>query len=601
MSSYLGLYGTSTIDADEVTATDITCENLIVTESIQLPDFVIPDDWIISVSGNKIIDPLYINNIYEKTTGSGISLHNKIKLYDISNTYKVTIQSYQSSDYNLDIPNITQDDEILVANYYQTIFNKDLVAPNMRFVDSFDFTKKMRFDCSGIFSAALRTLIVPDASGTIILDTAIQTLINKTISGLSNTLTNIQASSLPSNVVYTTGAQILVSKSLVDGGTYFLNANDNTIKLQFSVGLGVSNSNLTLVAPPTTGTGNFTDDIICRVATQNNIANKTFLDSSTYFQYQNNTGGKFKFDVSGITSLATRTLVIQDSSDTLVGRSTTDTLSHKTVDSTCTINDAALSSNVVLKTATQILTNKTIASPIITGTVQSDIKIQAGSNLFVDDIEVSSNSFINILSPANINDTTDSSNYDDGSFTVQGGVGIAKTLRVGQDIWGNNLHMAGNVSGNSTLTAFYYAKTNYSTTQSMTYNQYDVMKIDNVVDNPSSTTIDTTHYTVKLPIAGIWRISASTYFFMSPGTGTYESLNISTCTGNPNIGSDIVLIERQWRWAYQFYDEANYIGRFSANDKVYAVAMIQGTSPTIGMVSGIPNYKSVLTCEFIGL
>lgn len=48
-------------------------------------------------------------------------------------------------------------------------------------IDDGDATKKVQFQVSGITTATTRTMTWPDASGTVVLDTATQTLTNKTL------------------------------------------------------------------------------------------------------------------------------------------------------------------------------------------------------------------------------------------------------------------------------------------------------------------------------------------------------------------------------------------------------------------------------------
>ena len=50
-----------------------------------------------------------------------------------------------------------------------------------RVQDNVDATKQLAFEASGITTATTRTLTVPDANGTMVLDTATQTLTNKSI------------------------------------------------------------------------------------------------------------------------------------------------------------------------------------------------------------------------------------------------------------------------------------------------------------------------------------------------------------------------------------------------------------------------------------
>jgi hypothetical protein len=69
------------------------------------------------------------------------------------------------------------------------------------FTDNLDPAKKLQFEVSGITSGATRTVTAPDASGTMVLTTAAQTLTNKTINLGFNTITG----SLPAAGVSMTG------------------------------------------------------------------------------------------------------------------------------------------------------------------------------------------------------------------------------------------------------------------------------------------------------------------------------------------------------------------------------------------------------------
>jgi len=69
--------------------------------------------------------------------------------------------------------------------------------------DDGDSTKKLAFQVSGVTTGNTRTLTVPNASGTIDLQDNTATLTNKTISGSSNTLSNVALSSLATQGAYT--------------------------------------------------------------------------------------------------------------------------------------------------------------------------------------------------------------------------------------------------------------------------------------------------------------------------------------------------------------------------------------------------------------
>lgn len=79
----------------------------------------------------------------------------------------------------------------------------DFTDSGFRISDDGDSSKKIAFDAAGIGTSTTRTLTVPDASGTLVLNNNTQTLTNKTLSGGSNTFSNIpySALSLGSSVV----------------------------------------------------------------------------------------------------------------------------------------------------------------------------------------------------------------------------------------------------------------------------------------------------------------------------------------------------------------------------------------------------------------
>jgi hypothetical protein len=62
--------------------------------------------------------------------------------------------------------------------------------------DDTDQTKQVRFDVSGVTTGTTRTLTVPDANSNLVGTSATQTLTNKTISGSSNTISNVGVSSI---------------------------------------------------------------------------------------------------------------------------------------------------------------------------------------------------------------------------------------------------------------------------------------------------------------------------------------------------------------------------------------------------------------------
>lgn len=84
-----------------------------------------------------------------------------------------------------------------------SLSSSDFTDTGFRVVDDGDSTKKIALQASGITTGTTRTLTVPDASGTLTLNDSTGTLTNKTISGSSNTFSNIPygALSLGSSIV----------------------------------------------------------------------------------------------------------------------------------------------------------------------------------------------------------------------------------------------------------------------------------------------------------------------------------------------------------------------------------------------------------------
>jgi hypothetical protein len=97
--------------------------------------------------------------------------------------------------------------DVVLLNGTQALSNKSLNNANTFNVDGSDATKKIGFDTSGATSAttltlagvqtANRTITLPDANTTLLGTNTTQTLTNKTIDGLTNTLTNITATTVP--------------------------------------------------------------------------------------------------------------------------------------------------------------------------------------------------------------------------------------------------------------------------------------------------------------------------------------------------------------------------------------------------------------------
>jgi len=204
---------------------------------------------------------------------------------------------------------------------------------------------------------ASRAQTLPDAAGTVVLDTATQTLTNKTIDAASNTLTG---------VVTLTGTQTLTNKTLTSP---------------------------TITSPTLSGTlaGNLT---FSGSNTFGNASGQIFLASTTTTQdgiiVNGRAGGSssYRVTLAPTTLTASRAVTLPDAAGTMVLDAATQTLTNKTVsvdnntisgiaassfvlsNSSGNIDGAAsqkaIPSGVVVGTTdTQTLTNKTLDAPTI--------------------------------------------------------------------------------------------------------------------------------------------------------------------------------------------------------------------------------------------
>lgn len=247
----------------------------------------------------------------------------------------------------------------------QTLTNKSLTAPTITgaavirgtavFQDA--GTGSVKFDVSGVGAAttttltftnlANRTINWPDASFTVVGHDVTQTLTNKTISGASNTITNVPL---------TTGVTGILGAA--NGGTGVANNAAATLTRVGNHALTLTTSATTDVTLPAAGT-------LATLAGAEAFGNKTLTASTifvssggtaTNFQADTGTARTVRMSISGATDstytalafaqTANRTITFPDATDTLVGRATTDTLTNKTLTSP-TINTATLAAPTV--------------------------------------------------------------------------------------------------------------------------------------------------------------------------------------------------------------------------------------------------------------
>ena len=131
--------------------------------------------------------------------------------------------SLTGASLTLTLPDVSGISDNLVSDTsVSTLTNKTLTLPiitivdtNLTIQDDGDNTKQLKFDVSSLTTSTTRTLTIPDASGTIVLNDNSAPLTNKTIDADLNTISNIADAEIPA------GANINATKI----GTGFV---DNT-------------------------------------------------------------------------------------------------------------------------------------------------------------------------------------------------------------------------------------------------------------------------------------------------------------------------------------------------------------------------------------
>ncbi len=235
-------------------------------------------------------------------------------------------------------------------------FLKDTTTTLMNATDD---TKQVKFDLDGLTTEEIRLLAVPDASGTMVLHNNTQTLTNKTISGASNTLTNINlttavtgvlpvanggtnASSLSGNRIAVTnagGTALGTAAALTDGQLLMGSTGAAPVAAAITAGSGVTVTNGagsislavdTAVVATLSGVQNLTN----KTLDGTNFLNKAVTvleDTNTVIVNASDDSKNMAFDVSGISTATTRTIAPPDASGTMVLHNNTQTLTNKTI------------------------------------------------------------------------------------------------------------------------------------------------------------------------------------------------------------------------------------------------------------------------------
>lgn len=178
---------------------------------------------------------------------------------------------------------------------------------NLTIQDDGDTSKRFKFEASGITSATTRTITIPDADTTLVGTDATQTLSSKTLD--NSTVLSIKDANF----------------TIQDDG-------DTTKRLKHQL------SGIT-TATTRTATWPDADLTVVGIATTQSLTNKTLDNTNTItlkdtlftLQDDGDTTKQLKHQLSGITTGTTRTVTWPDADLTVVGLTTTQTLTNKTL------------------------------------------------------------------------------------------------------------------------------------------------------------------------------------------------------------------------------------------------------------------------------
>lgn len=490
--------------------------------------------------------------------------------------------------------------------YYSSYFND--INLNLSTISTNDLTvtNTITLPAASIADSAL--------SSNICTLNGIQTITNKSISGLTNTITNIPDSALSGTFVTLTGAQTLTNKNLSGATNTFTNINATSVGTS---GL-VTNSNydyiryldqyLATTSAPTFNSLSITypNPLYCEQITRASGANGTSINitpnaSFNYFFFTpsiSSNGSDFLVAANNAQTLTNKTLTspiistisnsgtitLPTGTRTLVARDTTDTLTNKTLTSpiistisnTGTLTLPISTDTLVGRATTDTLTNKTLTSPTLTTAIFSG----SASGTF---------------QTSGLIYTTNTTNPPEGggsaSLTTNGGASVSGNL------------IAGSLYGNNFLTDYHaVCLHNNAVEQALTSGSVAIMTLSTTLFNSGSNTavnITAGNMYIQCPKTGFYQIYAQAYF-TAGSVLSYERLQVQTTTGTPAIATDTILRQQIDRIATDCSMNISFVHYMTSSDRIYCGVQANATTlPRLSTSASVPT-RCYLGIHFLG-